>query len=98
MVDQAVPVRGTNSLNDPEERKKFKDSLATLTHYFRQQDDARDGLKESVADLSAEYGLDKKTIRKMARTMYMSNYADVVAENNHFSELYETLIEGKLQD
>jgi hypothetical protein len=46
-----------NILNDPEQRKKFKSALSTVTHYLQQIDDQREGMKETVAELSAEYGV-----------------------------------------
>lgn len=87
-----------NILADPEMRKKFKSALATVTHYFQQADDAKEGAKETVADLSVEYGLDKKLIRKLAVTMYKHNYGSLQEENHHFEVLYETVVEGKLRD
>jgi hypothetical protein len=90
--------KGGNVLNSVEERKKFKTALATVTEYFRQQDDAKEGVTETIADLSAEYGLDKKTIRKMATTMYKHSYATLLEENRHFEQLYEQVVEGQLRD
>jgi hypothetical protein len=87
-----------NVLADPEQRKKFKSALATVTHYFQEIDDKKEGVKETIADLSAEYGLEKKQIRKLAVTMYKHNYGSLQEENRHFEILYETVIEGKLRD
>lgn len=89
--------KGVNALNDPEERKKFKTALSTATHYFQEIDDLKESLKENVADLSSQYGLDKKTIRKLAVIMYKRNYGSLQEENRHFEILYETVIEGKLR-
>jgi hypothetical protein len=90
--------KSSSILNDPEQRKKFKSALATVTHYFQQSDDAKEGAKETVAELSSEYGLDKKTIGKIAKTMYKHNYGSLLEENRHFETLYESIIEGKLRD
>jgi ribosome-binding protein aMBF1 (putative translation factor) len=90
--------KGVNILNSPEERKKFKTALATVTQYFQQIDDQKEGVKETIADLSNEYGLDVKTIRKLASTMYKHNYGSLQEENRHFEILYETVVEGKLRD
>jgi hypothetical protein len=87
-----------NVLADPEVRKKFKSSVATITHYFDQIDKLKESVKEALGDLSAEYGLDKKTIRKLAVTMYKHNYGSLQEENRAFEILYETVIEGKLRD
>lgn len=89
--------KGANILNNPEERKKFKSALATVTHYLQQVDDTKEGMKETVEALSADYGLDKKIINKLARTMYKHNYGSLQEENRHFEMLYELLVEGKLR-
>lgn len=87
-----------NILADPEVRKKFKSALATVTHYFQQIDDHKEGMSETIASLSSEYGLDKKTIRKLASTMYKHNYGSLQEENRHFETLYELIVEGALRD
>lgn len=83
-------------LSDPNERKRLKTALATITHYFQQIDDHKEGVKETIADIAATTGLNKKTVRKLATTMYKHNYASLQEENHHFEILYETVIEGKL--
>lgn len=85
-------------LNDPEERKKFKSALSAVTHYFQQIDDLKEGVKETVGELASQYGLDKKTVRRMAVTMYKHNYGSLLEENRHFETLYENIIEGKLRE
>jgi len=90
--------KGKNILNNPDERKKFKSSLSAITHQFQLIDDQKESIKEQVAELSAMYNLDKKIIRKMAATMYKHSYADVLEENRHFEELYETVVENRLRD
>lgn len=90
--------RGKNILNDPAVRKEFKSRLSTVTHYFQAIDDAREGASECIADISAEYGIDKKLVRKMAKTMYAHNYSTLQEENRHFETLYEIVVEGKLRD
>lgn len=87
-----------NILADPEIRKKFKSSLALITKYFEDIDKFKEGMAETIEALSGEYGLDKKTIRKLATTMYKCNYGSLMEENRHFEVLYETVIEGKLRD
>jgi ribosome-binding protein aMBF1 (putative translation factor) len=87
-----------NILNDPEQRKKFKSALSTVTHYLQQIDDQREGMKETVAELSAEYGVDKKIINKLAKTMFNHDYGTRLEEEQHFQILYETVIEGRARD
>lgn len=88
----------SNILNDPEERKKLKSALATVTHIFQLIDDHKESIKETVEGISQQYNLDKKLVRKLASTMYKRNYQTLQDENKHFEILYETLIEGKLRD
>lgn len=95
--EKAQPTKGVHALQSPDERKKFKTALSMVTEYLQQQDDIKEGMSETIAAISAEYGLDKKVIRKLATTMYNHSYATLLEENNHFSELYEQCIEGQLR-
>lgn len=90
--------KGQNALHDPEERLRLKARIAEATHYLRQIDDYRDGLKESIASIADDYGLDKKLVRKMTNTMYKANYDTVQEETRHFEQMYEIVIEGKFRD
>jgi DNA-binding IclR family transcriptional regulator len=92
---QVQASRGANILANPQERQKFKSALASLTHYFEIIDQQKEGIKESVAEISQQYGVDKKIVRKLASTMYKHNYASIQEENEHFATLYETIIEGR---
>ena len=89
---------GAGVLRDPEVRKKFKSALATITHYFQQIDDQKEGAKETIADMAVEYGLDKKIVRKLAVILYKHDYSTRLEEEQHFQALYEMIIEGKLRD
>lgn len=84
------------TLNDPAERKKFKTGLATITHHFQAIDDQKEAIKEIIEELSESSGLDKKTVRKLAVTMFKHNYASLQEENRHFEQLYEIVVEGRL--
>lgn len=87
--------QNSNILNDPDKRKKFKSAIVTITHYFDAIDAQKESIKETVDAISEEYGIDKKLVRKLATTMYKSNYASLQEENRHFELLYETIFEGK---
>ena len=81
--------------SDPAERDKMKGMLTEITHRLRQIDDNREAMKEIADEVVKNYGLQKKIVTKLARTMYKHNYADLQSENEHFEVLYETLVEGK---
>lgn len=90
--------KGVNILNNVEERKKFKTMLAVLTAHMHDIDVHRESIKETVECMAADYGLEKKIINKLAKTMYKHNYGSLQEENNHFAMLYETIVEGKLRE
>ncbi len=101
MVQVATEGNGNDNNNDignPTIRSQFKASLAELTHYHRQADDIKEGLKESIIAVSQKYNVDKKLVRKLARTMYKANYGSLQEENRHFETIYELVVEGKLRD
>lgn len=77
------------------ERIEFKTMLVEMTKLLQQVDDIRENLKEVAAAAEEKFAIKKKLIRKLAKTMYKHDYADLQQENEHFSHLYETLIEGK---
>ena len=81
--------------SDPNERAKMKGMLTEMTLRLRQIDDNREAMKEIADEVSKNYGIAKKHINRLARTMYKHDYADLQAENEHFETLYETLVEGK---
>jgi len=83
---------GHSVLVDPEQRKKFKQCLATVTHYLQIIDDQKEAIKETIEETSATFSVDKKLVRKLSNVMFKHNYADIQEENEHFALLYETLI------
>jgi hypothetical protein len=93
---KAQPSKGANVLANPQERQKFKSALASITHFFEIIDQQKEGIKEAVIEISQQYGVDKKIVRKLATTMYKHNYASIQEENEHFAALYETIIEGRI--
>jgi hypothetical protein len=81
--------------SNPSDRIKLKTMLAEITKCMQRIDDERQSIKEIAEAAQEQFDVKKKTVTKLARTMYKHNYADLRAENEHFEELYENLIEGK---
>ena len=88
--------KSVSVLSNPDERKKLKTALATITHHFQAIDDQKEAVKETIDEISSTSGLDKKSIRKLAVTMYKHNYATLQEETRHFEALYEVVVEGRL--
>lgn len=81
--------------SSPSDRIKLKAMLAEITKCLQRIDDERQSVKEIAEAAQEQFDIKKKFVTKLAKTMYKHNYADLRAENEHFDELYETLIEGK---
>lgn len=80
-------------LSNPVDRQKLKLALVEMTHCFQRMDDERESAKDIAADCEEQYGISKKLINKVAKTMYKHSYADVQAENEHFEFLYESIVD-----
>ena len=85
-----------NILVNPEELKKFKQTLVTVTHYLELMDQNREAIKETIEEAATLFNIDKKIIRKLSTVMFKHNYADIQEENNHFEMLYEALVGGRI--
>lgn len=83
------------SLPNAAERIKLKSMLVEMTKLMQQNDDNREAMKDIAEAAQEAFGIKKKYVSKLAKTMYKHNYADLQAENEHFELLYENLIEGK---
>jgi uncharacterized protein (DUF2236 family) len=84
--------------SSPTDRQKLKAMLVEMTKLMQQNDDNREALKDIASAAQDQFGIKKKLISKLAKTMYKHNYADIQAENEHFEFLYESLVEGKKVD
>ena len=77
------------------ERQAFKALLVEMTKSLKTIDTEREVLKDTAAAAQEKFDVPKKMVSKLARVMFKHNYADIVEENEHFTMLYETLVEGK---
>lgn len=85
-----------NVLTNPDELKKFKQTLVTITHYLQIIDDQKEAIKETIEEAATLFSIDKKIIRKLSSVMFKHNYADLQEENTHFEMLYEALVGGRI--
>lgn len=81
-------------VNNEDLRKKFNEQLAIITQHFQLIDDQRDCIKDIIDALHQDTGLDKSLIRKLAKTKYQHNFADVVQEHETFETVYEQVVQG----
>ena len=87
MTDMSVP-------SNKDDRRKLKAMIVEMTNALLRVDSERELLKEISSAASEEFGIQKKLINKLARTLYKNNYADLQTENEHFEFLYESLVDS----
>ena len=74
------------------DRKKLKDAIKEMDGSLTRVAAERDLQKNIINDLHDAIGLDKKLIRRLARTHFKANFKDEQDENNQFEELYEEVL------
>ena len=76
------------------QKETLKKSMKELNDSMFRISAERELIKETIEKLHAETGLEKKAIRKMARTYYNANFSEEVSDFERFQELYLTVIGG----
>lgn len=74
------------------DKKVFKAALDILSEHFTTIEDERDMIKDAISELSDQFALDKKTIRKIARTYHKQNFIDERKSFSDFEDLYEQIV------
>lgn len=79
---------------NPKDLQALKAMISEMTHCYSRIDGEKEQCKE-IADAAAEkFGLQKKMINKIARTMYKRNYQSLQQENEEFEQLYESIADS----
>lgn len=76
----------------PEDKKKVKGAIQSLNDSMTRAMSEREYQKEAINKIFEEVGLDKKTLRRMAKAYFKSNFNDEVEENKSFEELYTFIV------
>lgn len=76
---------------DPAARKAIKKCMEEISASMTRTEGERDFIKEAITNICEEYELNKKTIRKLARTYHKQNFSREVAEHEEFETMYEQL-------
>ena len=76
-----------------EERKVFRKAIMELNDSMTRVGAERELQKETINELSGKLDIDKKLIRRMARTYFKANFNSEVQENTDFEEFYTTVME-----
>lgn len=82
---------------NPKDAQALKVMIVEMTKCLQTMDNEREAMKDIAESAEEKFGVKKKHINKVARTMFKHNYADLQEENEHFEDLYESVAEGKIQ-
>lgn len=74
---------------DPEARKAIRKVLDELSGSMTRIEGERDYITETIKKLSEEYQINKKVLRRMAKTYHRQNFSSEIAENEEFETMYE---------
>ena len=77
--------------SSPEDRKKILNALNEGSDSLTRISAERELIKEIIDNVSEEFDLPKKYVRKMINVHYKSNLKAVNAENEELVELYTTI-------
>lgn len=74
------------------DRVKLKKVLDDVSNMMTMMESERTAINEAIGEASKNFNIDKKVLRKIARTYHKQNFNDEVANNETFVEVYEQLM------
>lgn len=81
--------------SSPADRKQIRTMLEQMVNCLVRMDSERAAKKEISDEIHEKFGIPKKLINKMARTMHKHNFGEVAAEQADFEALYEQITSAK---
>lgn len=75
-----------------DDKKSLKKSIMELNDSMTRVAAERDLQKEIITEAFDKLGVDKKLVRKMAKSYFLSNFKDEVSWNNRFEEFYDAVV------
>lgn len=73
------------------DRVKLKKVLDDVSNMMTMVEAERSAINEAINEASKNFNIDKKILRKIAKTYHKQNFNDEVATNETFVEVYEQL-------
>lgn len=80
-----------NSLSQIDQ-DKLRGVIKELNDSMTRVSSEKEFQKEAVSNVCEELGLDKKLVRRMAKTYYKATFNDEVDENNTFEDFYSIVM------
>ena len=87
-----------NIIHTDEAKKKIKGKLEEISNAMVRKSGESELIKTIIGDISKEYELDKKIVRKMAKVFHEDSFKNAVAEADEFSVIYETITGQKSEE
>lgn len=91
MIGHNKPFVSVNSLSQTD-KDKLKGVIKELNDSMTRVAAEKDLQKEAITKVCDELGLDKKLIRRMAKTYFKANFNDEVEENSKFEDFYTVIM------
>lgn len=70
---------------------KLRKILDEISNAMTRAEAERDYINEAITESATNFQIDKKVLRKLAKTYHKQNYNEEVSTMETFSELYETV-------
>jgi hypothetical protein len=96
MTDKTTDVNVDSAYSlpsNPEDRKKIKSQLQTISAQLQMIDDRKEVIKGIIDALQADYKIPKKISSKLARTLHKHDYDKVKEESDLVALFYEELVD-----
>jgi hypothetical protein len=77
------------SISSPEDRKKIFAAIREISASMTRTEAERDLIKDIVKDVSDNFQISKKVVKKMAVVYHKQSMSQVAAEHEEFVEMYE---------
>jgi hypothetical protein len=72
-----------------EQKDRLRNSIRELNDSMTRVASERDFQKTAINDVSEKTGVDKKTVRRMAKVYFKANYAQEQEDQRRFEEFYD---------
>lgn len=74
------------------DKKLFKAALEVLSEHYTTIETEQGMIKDAIDELSDQFGMEKKTIRKIAKTYFKQTFNDERQDFESFETLYEQIV------
>jgi neutral trehalase len=82
----------------PEQRERVKKAIMELNDSLTRQAAEREFQKEAIDDLNKQIGVDKKLVRRIAKTYFKDSLTQETDDNFTFESSYRKLFPSKIGD